>query len=84
MYLFYNSLVQTPTASSSIINIYDYANTTGYKIIGAQSQGDRGSGLQGVMNYTGVVNSAAAITSLVIGTNGANFSSGTYTLYGVQ
>jgi len=84
MYLFFNSLVQTPTASSSIINIYDYANTTGYKIIGAQSQGDRGSGLQGVMNYTGVVNSSAAITSLVIGTNGANFSSGTYTLYGVQ
>ncbi len=84
MYLFFNSLVQTPTASSSIINIYDYANTTGYKIIGAQSQGDRGSGLQGVMNYTGVVNSAAAITSITIGTNGANFSSGTYTLYGVQ
>ena len=84
MYLFYNSLVQTPTASSSIINIYDYANTTGYKIIGAQSQGDRGSGLQGVMNYTGVVNSSAAITSISIGTNGANFSSGTYTLYGVQ
>lgn len=84
MYLFFNSLVQTPTASSSIINIYDYANTTGYKIIGAQSQGDRGSGLQGVMNYTGVVNSSAAITSISIGTNGANFSSGTYTLYGVQ
>ena len=84
MYLFYNSLVQTPTASSSIINIYDYANTTGYKIIGAQSQGDRGSSLQGVMNYTGVVNSAAAITSITIGTNGANFSSGTYTLYGVS
>ena len=84
MYLFYNSLVQTPTASSSIINIYDYANTTGYKIIGAQSQGDRGSSLQGVMNYTGVVNSSAAITSITIGTNGANFSSGTYTLYGVQ
>jgi hypothetical protein len=84
MYLFYNSLVQTPTASSSIINIYDYANTTGYKIIGAQSQGDRGSGLQGVMNYTGVVNSSAAITSITVGTNGANFSSGTYTLYGVS
>jgi hypothetical protein len=84
MYLFFNSLVQTPTASSSIINIYDYANTTGYKIIGAQSQGDRGGGLQGVMNFTGVVNSSAAITSIVIGTNGANFSSGTYTLYGVQ
>jgi hypothetical protein len=84
VYLFFNSLVQTPTASSSIINIYDYADTTAYTIIGAQSQGDRGGGLQGVANYTAVVNSAAAITSLVIGTNGANFSSGTYTLYGVQ
>lgn len=84
MYLFYNSLVQTPTASSSVINIYDYAGTTAYKMIGAQSQGDRGSGLQGVMNYTAVVNATAAITSISIGTNGANFSSGTYTLYGVS
>lgn len=84
IYLFFNSLVQTPTASSSVINIYDYAGTTAYKMIGLQSQGDRGGGLQGVMNYTAVVNATAAITSITIGTNGANYSGGTYTLYGVS
>lgn len=84
IYLFFNSLVQTPTASSSVINIYDYAGTTAYKMVGAQSQGDRGAGLQGVMNFTAVVNATAAITSVTIGTNGANYSGGTYTLYGVS
>ena len=84
IYLYFNSIVQTPTASSSIINFFDYTNTSAYKIITAQSQGDRGSGLQGVMNYVATVNSTAAITSITIGTNGNNYSSGTYTLYGVS
>lgn len=84
IYLYYNSIVQTPTASSSIIDFFDYANTSAYKIITARSQGDRGGGLQGVMNYVATVNSTAAITSITIGTNGNSFSTGTYTLYGVS
>jgi hypothetical protein len=84
MYLFRNSLTTTPTSSSAVINFNDYTNTSSFKIVGIQAQGDRGSSLQGVMMHTGVVNATAAITSITIGTNGNNFSTGTYTLYGVQ
>jgi hypothetical protein len=84
IYTFFNSLAQTPTASTLVYNIFDYANTSAYKVINMTAQGDRGGGAQALGINFASVNATAAITSLTIGTNGANFSSGTYTLYGVQ
>ena len=84
IYTFFNSLAQTPTASTLVYDIFDYANTSAYKVINMTAQGDRGGGAQALGINFASVNATAAITSLTIGTNGANFSSGTYTLYGVQ
>jgi hypothetical protein len=84
IYTFYNSVVQTPTASTLVYDIFDYANTSAYKVINMTAQGDRGGGAQALGINFASVNATAAITSLTIGTNGNNFSTGTYTLYGVS
>lgn len=85
VYLAANSLLQTTTTPTAIINIFDYADTTAYKLINTVIQGTRhDNSTQMVAQNIGAINSTAAITSLTIGTNGNNFSSGTYTLYGVS
>lgn len=85
VYLAANSILQAATTPTAIFNLYDYANTSCFKLFDSTIQATRhDNSTQAVAQNTGAVNATAAISSLVIATNGNNFSTGTYTLYGVQ
>ena len=85
IYLAANSILQATTTPTAIFNLFDYADTTCYKLFNSVIQATRhDNSTQAVAQNIGAVNATAAITSLTIATNGNNFSTGTYTLYGVS
>jgi hypothetical protein len=83
-YDMYTTDVNTPI----LINVYDYASTTAYKLIDtflfckndrpAQSNPDN------LVKKFGVSKDTAAVTSVTLVSGNGNFSSGTYILYGVS
>jgi hypothetical protein len=69
-----------------VINLYDYADTTTFKVFESISRTRTnlsGNPGQTVFAY-GSVNATAAITSLTISPSSGTYSSGTYNLYGVN
>ena len=85
VYLAANSILQAATTPTAIFNLYDYSNTSCFKLFDSTIQATRhDNSTQAVAQNTGAINATAAISSLVIATNGNNFSTGTYTLYGVS
>ena len=69
-----------------IIDIYDYANATTWKIVEGVSITNNAT-TSANFNYErtiGLHNQTAAITSITLLNNAGNFTSGDYTLYGVK
>jgi hypothetical protein len=69
-----------------VLNIYDYADTTSFKLHDSIARTRTNlSGNPGQTVFThGSVNTTAAITSLTVALSANSYSSGTYTLYGVN
>jgi hypothetical protein len=79
---------QNNTTSDSLIvcELFDYANATTWKIIRRIATGNdtTTSTSVHVQHSTGIFSGTTAITSLGLLPNSGNFTSGTYTLYGVK
>jgi hypothetical protein len=67
-----------------IINIYDYANTTSIKVFDTLSKYASSNGANQTTRTNGGINDTAAIDEITVSFNTGTFSSGTYTLYGVN
>jgi hypothetical protein len=69
-----------------VLNIYDYADTTSFKLHDSIARTRTNlSGNPGQTVFThGSVNDTAAITSLTVALSANSYASGTYTLYGVN
>jgi hypothetical protein len=69
-----------------IADIYDYANTTTWKIMQSRSISVNGTTTTNLNNttYLGFYNQTAAISDIVLFPFGGNFTSGTAYLYGVK
>jgi hypothetical protein len=67
-----------------IINIYDYADTSSNKVVFINHYLFNSSSENQIVQTTGSINTASALTSLTITTNTGTFSGGTYILYGVN
>ena len=92
-YSFYNSTVlgansalidNTDGDNTLILNIIDYADTTSKKIINLQNSFKRSTGEKTVSFCFGSVNTTSAISTLTLTPTTANWSAGTYVLYGVN
>ena len=73
----------TGSATSMLINLYDYTKTTSYKqmdFLGTYNY----SGGQETFTWRGAAQDANAITRIDVTLDTGNFTAGTYTLYGVN
>ena len=71
--------------SSIIFNVYEYANANVWKNCQSMSVTDNATSWEFNMTRTvQIFGNNAAITSILLYPNSGNFSSGTYTLYGVK
>jgi hypothetical protein len=78
-----NNNPSTGSASSLLINFYDYTKTTSYKQI--DYLGTYGySGGQETYTWRGAAQDASAVTRIDVTLDTGNFTSGTYNLYGVN
>jgi hypothetical protein len=76
----------TVATNLSVVNFYDYTNTTTWKIIDVRSAAVSATTNTNVnyQFYQGISNQTAAISSLVLAPTSGNFTSGTALLYGVK
>ena len=76
----------TVATNLSVVNFYDYTNTTTWKIIDVRSAAvnSTNNGNVNYQFYQGISNQTAAISSLVLAPTSGNFTSGTALLYGVK
>ena len=80
LYCDYNGYFNTGFDNTKIIQIQNYSNTTTNKTCLIRS----GAAATGVDAIVGMWRNTAAITSILVDSDGANFSSGsTFTLYGI-
>ena len=80
----WNSLVNTQQYNETYVNIFDYANTTAFKLFNASTIGVQTS--TNAIAFTainGAYRSTSAINRIDF-TAGSNYSGGTYILYGVN
>ena len=70
----------------SVVDIYDYANTTTFKLCFVQTAGMNGGNLSGYRNHfaRGVWSQTSAINEINLLPLSGNFTSGSYLLYGVN
>lgn len=73
------------TATSLVVDFYDYAKTTTPKQINALfNYTQHGSSAQDTVNMAGAAYDANAITRIDVSLDAGNFTAGTYILYGVN
>ena len=70
----------------SVVDIYDYTNTTTFKLCFAQTAGMNGGNLSGYRNHfaRGVWSQTSAVNEINLLPLSGNFTSGSYLLYGVN
>jgi hypothetical protein len=76
----------TGATGLSIINIWDYANTTTWKMMWAQamSTGPSTTTVMSTRQYAGFYNQTSAITTLTFLADGGNITSGSALIYGLS
>jgi hypothetical protein len=79
--LSYNNIDNT---LATIINIFDYTNTTSHKQISAQSDYTKAGGGQESLFLFGACRTTSAIDRITVSPGSGNFDAGTYILYGVN
>jgi hypothetical protein len=80
----FSLLDNTDGDNSFVFNIFDYADTTCNKNATLQSNYKRSTGQRTVFQTISSINTTSAITSITVTPTTANWSAGTYTLYGVN
>lgn len=83
-YVAYNSIATTDNNNATIVNLYDYTNTTSTKIMEYNTAYQ--SGAYFTIEKGSIVwrSSPAAVNRIQIGLTAGTFSGGTYILYGVN
>lgn len=79
----WNGLLTTSQSNVQIFNIYDYANTSSFKVFDVMSMGITTASAVALWASNGAYRSASAVNRIDY-TADSNFGGGTYILYGVN
>lgn len=81
----YNDLSTTGNGATVVFNLYNYSNTTGYKLWRMLSGYLRSTGVEESVEYRGFWKDENAINRITFKSNGGNlFDGGTYELWGIK
>ena len=79
-----SNLALTSTTNSFEITFFNYANTVSRKVINGVNYYTNTDPQDWVENYSGIIKTTSAISSLTIETSGGSMSAGTVLIYGVN
>jgi hypothetical protein len=79
----WNAILTTSQSNVQILNIYDYANTSSFKVFDVMSMGVTTTSAVGLWASNGAYRSASAVNRIDY-TADSNYGGGTYILYGVN
>jgi hypothetical protein len=80
----YYNLSPSDNNNSLIINVYDYANTSAFKLMDSQIAYKNVDNVRELTKSWGVSKATAVVTSMTLAISAGTFSGGTYELFGVK
>jgi|LauGreDrversion2_3_1035106.scaffolds.fasta_scaffold11305_3 hypothetical protein len=80
----YYNLSPSDNNNSLVINLYDYANTSAFKLIDTQIAYKNVDNVRELTKSWGVAKTTAAVTTVTLALSVGTYSGGTYILYGVN
>jgi len=80
----YYNLSTSDNNNSLVINLYDYANTSAFKLIDTQIAYKNVDNVRELTKSWGVAKTTAAVTTVTLALSVGTYSGGTYILYGVN
>jgi hypothetical protein len=80
----YYNLSPSDNNNALMINVYDYANTSAFKLLDSQIAYKNVDNVRELTKAWGVSKATAAVTSITLAISVGTFSGGTYELFGVK